>query len=219
MATPSLVVVGAGRCGTQSAAVALGGEHEPNRDPTVYLAMARSHGWLNTLDCQRVLEDFDWPETIVDHKQSELIDATSGWGAEYVWLVRNPADSVASMCQKGWYKPTDDHYPPGYLKYYWRTTEGLATAKLMNDSGNRTRGDLTGDFSFAEWSQMTQAERCGWWWNYANMMIGVQLNRLKGRWKMVRIEDQSWPTENQSDAKPVTGFERYVKPMAEVLGY
>ena len=204
--------------------------------PVVYLAMMRSHQWLSEPDIATVLDEYTsvWPEAVVDYKQSELIDVTSQmWPeAQYLWMVRNPADTVASMVKRGWYKPSDDDYPPGYL-LIWRRDERLMQQTATNDSGNRTRGDFVGEFTSAEWAQMNQVERCGWWWSYCNRAIAAQVSRLdRSRWQMVRLEDvgpwfaeqltgeaREFPHQNQSEAEPVTGWEPFVQEMAGVLGY
>lgn len=235
--TPTLIVVGSGRCGTASMAEALDGEHEPFMDPVVYLAMARSHGWL-TDDSIAFLLQFrdDWPEVVCDYKQSELIDVSSKvWpDARYLWLVRNPADTVASMVAQHWYLPSDDMYPPGYLNIYWERDGDLLNTAITNDAGNRTRGDMTGHYNRDQWMAMSQVERCGWWWNYCNKTIFEQFQRLDPeRALLARLEDAarpgfgSWlvgheidfPHVNSSAAKPVYGWEPYVREMADALGF
>ena len=230
-AAPELIVVGTGRSGTASVAAALRGVHEPNMIPVVYLAAARSHGWLSDRDIAVILEGEtgDWPKVVSDYKQSELIDITSRmWpDCKYLWVTRNPADSVASMAAKGWYRQSDDAYPPGYLVWYQKLEDGLSKSFATNDAGNRTRGDQTGDYTRDEWLGMGQVERCGWWWNYCNRVIAGQLSRLEAdRWMRVRLEDaDSWPFDvdmpvvNTSTSKPVSGWESYTKELADALGY
>lgn len=220
---PQTVVVGTGRCGTMSAARALDAEHEPNQNPTVYLAMAYSHGWMKWNSCAVAMQQFDWPERISDHRQSELIDVTARvWpGIEFVWMVRNPADTIASMVANGWYKPSDDIYPPGYLTIYHDgpVFESVGKMTMINSPGNRTRGDIVGDFTFQEWSDMGQVERCGWWWNFCNRRIAEQLKATGAKTHLIRLENTDWPTSNQSEAKPVYGWEPYVEEMADALDY
>lgn len=235
MTTPRLIVVGSGRSGTKSLARLLNGSHEPNMRPTVYLAMARSHGWLSHGAVTAIISNWDWPEVIVDYKQSELIDVTAQlWDCKYLWVTRNPADTVASMVQKRWYLPTDDNYPAGNLVFWYENEDGRQVREMSatNQSGNRTRGDLAGEFSATEWAAMSQVERCGWWWSYSNRIIAAQLERLdEKRYVSVRLEDIGpWfteplghpdlPIENQSTTPtPVTGWEPYVTQMADILGY
>lgn len=233
MTTPKLIVVGSGRSGTKSLARLLDGAHEPNLRPTVYLAMARSHGWLSDKAIATVLSNWSYPEIISDHKQSELIDVTSQlWpDCKYLWIARNPADSVASMVQKRWYLPTDDNYPPGVLAFWLESDGVIQEMAATNHTGNRTRGDLVGQFSPTEWAAMSQVERCGWWWNYSNRIIATQFERLDPeRCVTVKLEDIGpWfteplghpdlPIENEGASPPVTGWEPYVTQMADLLGY
>ena len=170
------------------------------------------------------MQQFEWPERISDHRQSELIEVTAQlWpDVEYLWLVRNPADTIASMVANRWYMPSDDLYPPGYLTIYHNgpVFETAGKMTVINAAGNRTRGDIVGDFTFGEWSNMSQVERCGWWWNFCNRRIAQQLQRTQSKVELVRLENvEDWPTLNTSDTKPVYGWEPYVEEMADALGY
>ena len=134
--------------------------------------------------------------------------------------MRNPADTVASMVANRWYLPSDDAYPPGFLNYYGTWDEGLAEISMYNYSGNRTRGDYVGDMTTGEWLDMSQVERCGWWWAYVNMRIAVQLEKIPGRAEILRLEDHpNLRRENESTTKPVTGWESYVADVASKIGY
>jgi len=196
--------------------------HEPNQNPTVYLAAARSHGWVTDDHVAEIMWGYEWPQRIADYKQSELIDITAHvWpDVRYLWVVRNPADTVASMVRNRWFLPSDDNYPPGYLNYHGTWQGQLAEITMYNSSGNRTRGDYTGDYTAGEWAGMGQVERCGWWWAWINTRIGEQLEKIPGRAEMLRVEDH--PTlirANSSTTKPVTGWESYVGGVARKLGY
>jgi hypothetical protein len=141
------------------------------------------------------------------------------------------------MVAKGWYDPADDVYPLGYMKIYKLHEDGVRPVELTayNQPGNRTRGDLVGEFTTDEWTELGQVERCGWWWNWVNRQIHGQAERLPGRVKILRLEDaitagddlgvkllgeaKSLGWENRNGSTPVTGWESYVGEMAEVLGY
>lgn len=188
----------------------------------MFLASAYSHGWFVPHAAAIILDQQEWPDKIVDYKQSELIDVTWPlWGPEYLWVVRNPADTVASMVYNNWYKPSDDIYPPGYLTFYQMHTPNLVSHNsASNEAGNRTRGDLTGLMTPAEWAGMSQVERCGWWWNFCNQRIHDALSRVPGKfWNILRIEDQKIPHANQSSPPPVVGWEKHTEHMTQVLGY
>ena len=216
-----LIIVGSGRCGTKSAAEGLNGIHEPNMDPSVFLASAVSHGWMPEDEARKIMDSFEWPDVFSDYKQSELIGVTSVlWPeAQYLWMVRNPADTVASMVANNWYRPSDDWYPAGYLSWYGRWEDRTANVTAFNHAGNRTRGDYVGDFNLSEWSNLGQVERCGWWWNWVNRRIMELLLPLGERWRMERVEDQDMPRANESATVPVSGWEPYTEEMSAVLGY
>lgn len=72
--------------------------------------------------------------------------------AQYIWLIRDGRDSVASMYYRGWY---DEVYPRQGLM--WRRA--------------RLHGDRTGDFSSEEWANLTRFEKCCWCWSKYNHLI------------------------------------------------
>ena len=181
---------------------------------------------MNEDEARKIMDSFEWPDVFSDYKQSELIGVTSVlWPeAQYLWMVRNPADTVASMVANGWYKPSDDDYPPGYLVIYQNGPDfdSASRTTLINTHGNRTRGDLTGDFTSDQWWKMSQVERCGWWWNYCNRRIAEQLKSTGRKVELVRLEHvdhMDWPILNASETKPVSGWEPFVEEMADALGY
>lgn len=238
MPDPKVIVVGTGRCATKSIADMIGAPHEYPMVPTVYAAAARSHGWLSDHDIHTIYEHEveEWPEAIVDYKQSELIDVTSKMFPEtfYLWIVRNPKDTIASMVKKGWYKPEEDNYPPGFQFIYGKFGhEGRVTRyTLTNYVGNRTRADIVGERTPEEWRLMGQIERCAWWWDYCNRAIHAQVSRLDDdRWEMVRLEDTgSWfarkfgkeefPHVNRSGGTELEdGWQDIVRQTATNLGY
>ena len=214
-------MVGSGRCGTKSLAAYYGGDHEPHQNPVVYLASAYAHGWVTAKHVAGLLVNLEWADTVADHKQSELIEITSQlWDCDYLWVVRNPADTVASLVANRWYLPGDDNYPPGFLNYHGTWDGKDAETTTYNNSGNRTRGDRVGDFTVDEWTQMSQVERCGWWWGYVNKRIAVQLDKIPTRAQVVRLEDHPELLKvNTSKVKPVSGWEPYVSEVANKLGY
>lgn len=79
--------------------------------------------------------------------------------AQYIWLIRDGRDSVASMYYRGWY---DEVYPRQGIM--WRRA--------------RLHGDRTGDFSSAEWESLTRFEKCCWCWSKYNRLIEEQLSGL-----------------------------------------
>jgi hypothetical protein len=79
--------------------------------------------------------------------------------AQYVWLIRDGRDSVASMYYRGWY---DEVYP----------RQGPTWRKA------RLHGDRTGDFSSEEWAALTRFEKCCWCWSKYNRLIETHLADL-----------------------------------------
>ena len=79
--------------------------------------------------------------------------------AQYIWLIRDGRDSVASMYYRGWY---DEVYPRQGLM--WRRA--------------RLHGDRTGDFSSQEWAELSRFEKCCWCWSKYNRLIEKQFSDL-----------------------------------------
>ncbi len=188
----------------------------------VYLASAYSHKWVSPKLVAGLIAKKDWPNIVIDHKQSEVIEITSGlWSdCRYIWMVRNPADTIASMVANRWYMPYDDNYPQGFITYHssWATRDAEIT--LYNSAGNRTRGDLTGDYTVDEWTGMNQVERCAWWWAFVNSRIAIQLDKIRDRAEILRLEDHpELRRDNWSTVKPVFGWESIVADVAGKLGY
>jgi hypothetical protein len=90
--------------------------------------------------------------------------------AQFVWLLRDGRDSVASMYYRGWY---DERYP----------RQGVAWRKA------RLHGDKIGDFSPTEWQRLSRFERCCWLWKKFNLLIEAQLTTLDSSHAMtVRLD-------------------------------
>jgi hypothetical protein len=145
----TLIVVGSGRCGTRSFAEFFDTIHEPNPDPVVQTASSYSHGWFTDEQAATLLSTCRWPNVIVDYKQSELMPVTARMDPlpVYLWLVRNPADTVASMVAKGWYDPADDVYPLGYMKIYKLHEDGIRP--ILWASSRPTSGRIWGRWNGA----------------------------------------------------------------------
>jgi len=79
--------------------------------------------------------------------------------AQYIWLIRDGRDSVASMYYRGWY---DEVYPRQGIM--WRRA--------------RLHGDRTGNFSAEQWRGLTRFEKCCWCWSKYNRLIEERLAEL-----------------------------------------
>ena len=90
-------------------------------------------------------------------------------GCQYIWLLRDGRDFVASTFYRGWYDPASTHLGK------WEQA--------------RLQGDKTGDFSPALWQNMTPFERCCWLWTRFNRIIEERLTVLgPSRWRKVYLE-------------------------------
>ena len=88
--------------------------------------------------------------------------------AQFLWLVRDGREFVASGMQRGWYADAKDT-----LWERWRL-----------------RGDRLGEVSEAEWEAWSAFERVCWLWRRTNEMIRDDLAALDdGRSRLVRLED------------------------------
>ena len=81
--------------------------------------------------------------------------------AKFVHLYRDPVPCIKSMLARNWYQDNE------YFEY---NTHQWALFRLQ--------GDQVGAFSPEAWAQMTNVERCTWYWTYVNQKIEAQLASL-----------------------------------------
>jgi len=89
----------------------------------------------------------------------------------FIWLLRDGRDVVASMFHRGWYDPEIDPV----RRPLWHQA--------------RLRGDETGDFTTADWEELSRFGRCCWLWRKYNDIIEAFLATIdRTRWKQVRLD-------------------------------
>ncbi len=86
--------------------------------------------------------------------------------AQFVWLVRNGLDVIASIVARKWY--TGHTYKHDHYK------DCVPIEKAWIDG--RIRGDRCGDVQKEQWEQMNPFARCCWYWSYINRTIEQDLN-------------------------------------------
>lgn len=120
--------VGTGRCGTHLLAKNLDGVHEPH--PRIVADATKFWQEIHTgelLEKLRERMELDTP-AIIDHKNSVVIPAILRVDpdAEFIWLIRDPADCVESSLRAKLYKrDQSDHWDgnrlaprEGFPKYF-----------------------------------------------------------------------------------------------------
>lgn len=193
-------VVGTGRCGSTTIAKALtiDGEltclHEPKLQ-LVRTSTKYAHGELPELDVKSELQQlFDGPSALPqgvygesDQKLSNMIAILHQLfpAAKFLWLIRNPVDTVNSMHSRGWFSDNELFRSPG--------KEPNTDRRYRPVFGeNRIHADKAGAMSHAQWVEMSEFERNCWYWTYWNELIENQLNVLPAAsWMKVKLEELS----------------------------
>lgn len=88
--------------------------------------------------------------------------------AKFIWLLRNPVDSVNSMHSRGWFADQDlfpSEQDDGIDEVKYR---GLFTL-------HRLHADKLGEMSSTKWRSMTAFARNCWYWTYWNKLIETEL--------------------------------------------
>lgn len=105
------------------------------------------------------------PDQIIvhsDHRLWNLVPYLSNYfpNAYFIHLIRNPFDSVKSFLQRDWYVNNDIQKRQSLFDKY------------------RLYGDKVKDVSKEEWNAFDQIDKCLWYWNYVNLEINSQLEKL-----------------------------------------
>ncbi len=99
--------------------------------------------------------------------------------AQFIWLIRNGLDMVASGYSKQWYS--------GHSENHDTYEECTPLEKAWIDG--RIRGDLCGDVPAGQWQRMDRFEKICWYWSYVNGLIAHDLKtHAAGRYMQVRLE-------------------------------
>ena len=98
----------------------------------------------------------------------------------FLWLIRNGREFVPSAVQKQWYT--------GHSENHDRYEDCPPIEKMWIDG--RIQGDRCGAVPENEWGEMSQFERCCWYWTYVNRRIEADLGHLltSDRARIVRLE-------------------------------
>ncbi|MDY0040840.1 MAG: glycosyltransferase, partial [Desulforhabdus sp.] len=101
--------------------------------------------------------------------------------AKYVWLIRSGLDVVASAVGRNWYT--------GLSMNGKKYDDSLAIEKAWIDG--RIQGDRLGEFSTAEWIELTPFEKCCWYWEYINRTVDKDLAEFihPEKYRTVKLED------------------------------
>lgn len=187
--------VGTGRCGTTFLTEALDGEprvaasHERLRLAATFHMFCQWHGI--DVDPEGFLVDReaavarDLAHHDVSFEASALLSHSiavlhARFGARFVWLVRNPAHTVASFAARGWFDKDvvwgDPDRPPSYR-------EGEEPRHFFGR--NLPRGE-----GLARFRAMPPIGRLGWFWQARNGAIAAQLAALPASHRtVIRLED------------------------------
>lgn len=129
-----------------------------------------------------------------DHRLWNLVEFLSEYfpNSVFIHLLRNPEDSLKSFVPRNWYPDDFDE----------------------NDKKNifekyRLRGDKLGVFTNEEWKGFSNPEKCAWYWNFVNVGIAEQLDKLdpkKHKTLMVKLENMTHDMNTQ--VSKVFGLEK-----------
>jgi len=177
-------VVGTGRCGTGSIAVAYhqAGVHA-GHETALHVIPQICNAWVcgryDLWQTASLLEQIRFPTVEASYLLSELIGPLrlAFPDARFVWVSRNREDTVRSMVRKGWYDPADDMLWPVGVEWWHRseTNGGAAKTVWPVQAAQRTTPPLVGEGTWRVWREVPQADRCRWWWDYCQELIGVSL--------------------------------------------
>ena len=78
--------------------------------------------------------------------------------AKFIHLIREPLSCIKSMIFRDWYQNFE------YNRHDW--------------DKYRLRGDLVGAFSVNEWQEMSNIQKCTWYYYFVNNSISKQLNEI-----------------------------------------
>lgn len=100
--------------------------------------------------------------------------------ARFIWLIRNGIDVVASTMQKQWYT--------GHSENHDRYVDCPPLQQAWIDG--RIAADRCGQMSGPQWQALGRFEKCCWYWDYVNRLIGDDLAKhARGWFILVRLEE------------------------------
>ncbi|MET0012484.1 MAG: sulfotransferase [Sedimenticola sp.] len=179
-------VLGTGRSGSTTISDVLSKheniicKHEPKLE-LVKISTDYAHGIIDYEQAKNAIHQLYcdtkcYPNVIYgesDQKLSNLVDVIHEVlpQAKFVWLIRNPIDTINSMLSRGWFSNNELFTGIGI---------DPALDPLYRDifSQYRIQADLAGLMPSEEWREMSAFDRNCWYWNYWNSNIEQQLNLL-----------------------------------------
>jgi len=189
-----LIVVGTGRCGSNSFCAWLRRCGLVARiEPTASQLVVEQRRFVEGDGCNLGLlpslalttPDAD---AVVDNNLSFFVKLLLNHepSLRVIWLIRNAWDCVGSMVGWKWYRDSTDI--------------------VQNDiyARNRLQAPWTSEMTWPEWKSLPAVGRCSWSWSFINRSIEQQLQAVSPSvWMKVRLED--W---NDEKAREVYGFVR-----------
>lgn len=150
----------------------MGGRHEHGKQVLIPLAPMYAAGAVSLDDTVVSLRaGKKWVRVEADWKYVPLVPVLdSMFTPRWLWALRRPEGTVASMVGKGWYLPDDDGaWPVGMLRLLPSSEreEGMMWQAWTPQPAFRVTAPLVGEASLPEWGGWPQHVRCAWWWDWA----------------------------------------------------
>lgn len=189
-----LIVVGTGRCGSNSFCAWLRRCGLLARmEPTAPELVVQQRRYVEGEPCSLSLIPslaLTMPDAdaVVDNNLSLFVKLLCEHDAlvRVIWLIRNAWDCVGSMVGWKWYRDPADIAPDDIYAL------------------NRLQAPWTSELTWSEWKSLPAVARCAWCWSFINRSIEQQLQAVPpSTWMKVRLED--W---NDEKAREVYGFVR-----------
>ncbi|GAB3099988.1 hypothetical protein G8770_03840 [Aestuariicella hydrocarbonica] len=191
-------VLGTGRSGSTAFAKTLNGygnitcQHEPKL-PLVALSTQYAHHEISAEEAKNTLQKLYCDQRIYPHhlhgesdqKYSNLVALLHEVlpKAKFIWLLRNPVDTINSTYSRGWFSQ-QDLFPTSAQEDERR----LPFKPLYSQF--RVHADKVGVMSRDEWHRMSPFARNCWYWSYWNQLIEQQFTDLPEDQKlMLRLEN------------------------------
>jgi len=220
---PSLILVaGTGRCGTLTVTrslqeVDVDAEHEPSRHLIGTVAAFWPGGAIDDVEALRLLSGCQWHEVNAFYLYPVLLPLLQHRfpEARWLWVIRNAADTVASMVRHGWYRPEDDLPFPVTLLY---PQDGVIFSSPPWHA--RPNAVICDGMPCREWELLPQAGRCAWWWDWVwRQMRQVECARYRIETQQPHLyhralgfpDPKHWWVANMSDTRS--------EPDSDIVGW
>ena len=210
-----ILVCGTGRSGTLTwarylAAAGVQSAHEPNAD----LIMLATPYWLagGMGDSQHTawLDSVQWPAGSAFFMYAAMIQPLDRLKMpQWIWVQRDPYDTVASMLHNNWYDPELDSRWP--VLFSWPNLEA-GGAVMVNTPrwAYRPAAWMVGEMTGRQWLNLPQIERCAWWVGWASRQMRTKLP--PGRTLITDLEADHNPVLRKLGLPPVKRWRRNSTP-------